>query len=32
VVVVGNAPADAIYTDLTAFKDVLAIAADRLLR
>ena len=32
VVVVGNAPADAIYTDLAAFEEVLAIAAARLLK
>ena len=32
VVVVGNAPEDALYTDLTAFREVLAIAAERLLR
>ena len=31
VVVVGNAPPDALYTDLTAFERVLAIAAERLL-
>ncbi|MDR3476294.1 MAG: nucleoside 2-deoxyribosyltransferase [Devosia sp.] len=31
VVVVGNAPVGALYTDLTAFKEVLAIAAARLL-
>ena len=32
VVVVGNAPADAIYTDLAAFEEVLAIVARRLLK
>ena len=31
VVVVGDAPADALYTDLTAFKECLAIAAQKLL-
>jgi hypothetical protein len=31
-VVVGNAPANAVYTDLQAFEEVLAIAARRLLK